>query len=274
MIKSTEACCPCYRDTVSLEVIRCSFSLNQDPAVSAEPCEAFIFFLPSVIWFFTDRCRQDLFLHSSFHSINTEAAASMEQPRYFHYLMTACTLLACQPVCLSEGAPIPTPPSALYRTHYFWSLPPSGILFTILLLQMRKGKLGNLLSKGPKSLNIWTKIQIQISLLNISPLFQSTLFFFFFNEKRTQATFLNNRRSAITRRRFLERNSTYLISKIHKYQREVGKSQLGVLLALYSALIINLCWWRASMFPLQNKPEGPLWHLKVTQGFVISSLGP
>lgn len=138
----------------------------------------------------------------------------------------AFTLLACQPGCLSKHALTETTLSALSQAPCFWSLQPSEIS----PVTDEKGKLRNWLSWGPKSLNIWTKIQIQICLLNISPVCQSTIFLM---KKKQNKTLFNNRRSAITGR-FLEMNPADLISKIHKYQREVGKSQLGILSALYS----------------------------------------
>lgn len=85
----------------------------------------------------------------------------------------AFTVLACQTGCLSKRALTETTLSALCQAPRFWSLQPSEIS----PVTDEKGKLRNWLSQGPKSLNIWTKIQIQICLLNISPLCQSTIFF-------------------------------------------------------------------------------------------------
>lgn len=60
----------------------------------------------------------------------------------------------------------------------------------------------------PLSLKIWTKIRIQIYLQNISPLHQSTRFLFvcLFSMKKKSTLLNSSRRSAITRRSFLEMN--------------------------------------------------------------------
>lgn len=206
-----------------------------EPRPSRQFRAFFILCLPPVIWFIADRCCLYLFLHSSW-KIQKQLALT-ERAQYFHYLVTAFTPLACQPLCLSKCALTETPLFALFHAHYLWSLQPLEIFITMPLLPTRKRKFRKSLSQGPKSLNVWTKIQTQIYLENISPLFQSTLFLM----KGGEATLLNNRRSAITRRNFLEMNPADVTSKFHKYQREAGKLQVGNLPALYLTLQCHLC---------------------------------
>lgn len=69
-------------------------------------------------------------------------------------------------------------------------------------------------------------------------------------------------------------NPAGLTSNSRKYQREVGKSQLGILFALYSVFIVSPTLIKTFHVPSKTQIRRPFGYLKITPGFVSPSLRP
>lgn len=181
MIESAQACCPCHRDSFLWNYqVLLLFELR--PSSPHRALQGFCLACPVSDWIHHWQS-----LPRFVPSLFTPAVKTQKQLVWPEQCDSASALLACQAGYLRSGA---LPETTLCSFSGTWLL-----VFTALWdihydppLPDKQRKLRDSLSRGPKSLNIRTKIQIQTCLLNISPLCQSTLFFN--NKEKKKSRFL------------------------------------------------------------------------------------